>query len=115
DGVGGVELFRRDALGIAATPARVAANTALLSVMRHPDDPPGYEVRMARPVVADGTSTGATVCERSTGAETALTVSVRQAEADGPVCRIDDATFTLGDLFAIERERLLQALGRDAA
>jgi alpha-amylase/alpha-mannosidase (GH57 family) len=114
DGVGGVELFRRDASGIAATPARVAANAALLSLMGHPDAPPGYEVQIARPLVADGGPTAATVAERSTGTETAVTVVARQGAADGPVCCVDDVTFTLADLFAIERERLLHALGRDA-
>jgi hypothetical protein len=43
-----------------------------------------------------------------------VTIVARQAEPDGPVCRVGDASFTLGDLFAIERERLLHALGRDA-
>ncbi len=114
DGVGGVELFRRDAWGVAATPPRVAANGTLLAMLGHPEDPPGYEVRLAHPVGSEGGTTDATVRERATGAETTVAVAARPGEIEGPVCRAGETVFTLADLFAIQRERLLHALGRDA-
>ena len=110
DGLSGVALYEREARGQAATPQRVAATTTLVTMLGHPEDPPGYDVRLTSP----GATTGVTVLERSTGAETTVPVTSQEAAAGGPACRVGEMVFTLADLFAIQRERLLHALGRDA-
>jgi hypothetical protein len=117
DGLSGVPLYERHARGQAATPERVAATATLVTILGHAEDPPGYEVRLAHPVSPGRSTTDATVVERSTGAATTVPVATHlpeQADAGSPACRAGEAVFTLADLFAIQRERLLHALGRDA-
>jgi alpha-amylase/alpha-mannosidase (GH57 family) len=114
DGLSGVPLYERNARGQAATPQRVAATATLIRMLGHPEDPPGYEVRLARPVASDRVSTETAVVERSTGAATTVSVVLQEVGAGGPACRVGETVFTLADLFAIQRERLLHALGRDA-
>jgi len=112
-GGNGAEVYRRAARGAAASPARVAASAALLGLLGRDADVPGYAVVL--PAAADGRLTGdAEVREHATG-ETRR-VPVAAAMRDGvPAARAGDAAFTLADLFGVQREALLDALGRDAA
>jgi alpha-amylase/alpha-mannosidase (GH57 family) len=111
----GADVYRRAARGAAATPARVAATGALLAIAGHPADVPGYDLRL--PVrEADGRLAGdAAVAEVATGAAERVHVEAEAAGGVVPVCRAGDRTFTLADLFGVQRERLLDGLAGEAA
>jgi alpha-amylase/alpha-mannosidase (GH57 family) len=114
DGGDGARLYRRAARGQAATPARVAATAGMLAALDNEPRLPGWEVRFAAPPRRSGFETEATVREATTGAESTVGVAVTVGADGAPVCRVDGAVLTLADLFGVQRETLLIALGRDA-
>jgi len=118
-GESGAEVYRRAARGEAATPARVAATAAMLTLLGQEvgvaAEVPGYELGFSAAPQAGRLVADARVCESVTGAVVSLPVVAELSLAGPPGCRAGDATFTLGDLFGVQRERLLDALGRRAA
>jgi len=114
-GESGAELFRRTVRATAATPARVAASAALLRLLGAPDEVPGYDVRWAAAATGRRLADDAQVTERATGAVTTVSLVAEYAPGTAPTCRVGEATFGVGDLFAGQQERLLAALGCEAA
>jgi hypothetical protein len=114
-GESGAEVYRRAARGQAATPARVAATSAMLTLAGQEPDVPGYEVTFsARP--QDGRlEAEAEVRELVTDRVVRLPVLATRERDGPPACRAGEASFTLADLFGVQRERFLEALGREAA
>jgi hypothetical protein len=111
----GADVYRRAARGAAATPARVAATAAMLALLGEPAEVPGYAVRLPAPPAAGSLETRVVVREEQTGTESVQSVAARLDPAGAPVCRVEDGSFTLADLFGVQRERLLAKLGREAA
>lgn len=112
-GPNGAELYRRAARRKAGTPARIAASTAMLALLGQDASVPGHTV--ALPAGDGGRIAGdAEVRDHATD-ETVRVRLVAEARDGGFVCRAGDDTFTLADLFGVQREALLAALGRDAA
>jgi hypothetical protein len=111
----GADLYRRAARGAAATPARIAASAVNLTLLGERADVPGHVVRLSA-AREDGRLAGRVdVRQDSTGAESGVPVSAR-LDGDGvPACRAGEGTFTLADLFGVQRERLLATLGHEAA
>ena len=111
----GADLYRRAARGAAATPARIAATAAMSTLLGEGADVPGHALRLST-TTGDGRLAGRVdVREDTTGAETVVPVSAWTDAGGAPICRAGEATFTLGDVFGVQRERVLATLGRDAA
>jgi alpha-amylase/alpha-mannosidase (GH57 family) len=110
----GADVYRRSARGQAATPARVGATAALLALLDAPADVPGYAVRLP-----DGTARGhivgeAEIRERATGSAASVPLHAERTEGGAPVARAGGIDFSLAALFGIQRERVLEGLGREA-
>ena len=110
----GAALYRRAARGQAATPARVAATAAMLAVLDQPAEVPGWAVRFSAAAAAGRLAGDAAVEEQATGATALVPVAAERPPDGAPTCRAGDASFGLGDLFGVQRERLLDVLGREA-
>jgi alpha-amylase/alpha-mannosidase (GH57 family) len=111
----GADLYRRAARGAAGTPARIAASAAMSTLLGEGGDVPGYTVCLST-TGDDGRLAGRVdVREDATGAETVVPISAWTDAAGAPICRAGEATFALGDLFGVQRERVLARIGRDAA
>jgi alpha-amylase/alpha-mannosidase (GH57 family) len=109
----GADLYRRLARS-GATPGRVAASAAMLTVLGEPGPVPGYTLGLPSDLAPDGIARTVEVTEHATGATTAVTLAVAR-DGDGlPVCRAGDAKYTLADLFGVQRERLREQVGREA-
>jgi hypothetical protein len=111
----GAALYRRAARGAAATPARVAATGALLTLLGEDATVPGYEVSFSAPVAGGRLEGGARVLERVTGAVAVVPVVAEQSPGTLPTCRVEGERFTLAALFGVQRERLLVSLAGEAA
>ncbi len=111
----GADVWRRHVRASAATPARVAATSALLALLRQDTRLPGYEVTLSSEPAGDELVTEVRVVERSTDASTTVAVSARRAGDAPPSCDVGAERFTLDDLFGVQRERLLAAVAREAS
>lgn len=111
----GADVWRRHVRGSAATPARVAATSAMLALLRQDTRLPGYEVAIGSEPDRDGLAAEVRVVERATEASTTVAVSAKRAGDAAPWCDVGDERFTLADLFGVQRERLLAAVARDAS
>jgi hypothetical protein len=110
----GAALYRRAARGQAATPARVAATAAVLALVDQAPGLPGWTVRL--PAAAGGRIAGdAEVREELFGSPVVVPLAAERAAGGVPRCRVGEASFGLGDLFGVQRERLLDALAGKAA
>ncbi|HLK10337.1 MAG TPA: DUF3536 domain-containing protein [Candidatus Binatia bacterium] len=110
----GADVYRRRARG-RAMPARVAASGAILAALGRSARVPGYALELPDDLAADGQRREARVTELATGASTAVVIAVDAGTDGPPTCRAGDAAYTLADLFEVQRERLLDDLGRTAA
>ncbi len=111
----GADMYRRTVRRAGATPARVAATSALMRALDAAADVPGYDVAWGQVSTNGRAASDALVRERSTGAEAAVQVVVERAP-DGHVrCRAGDAVYGVGDLFAVQQERLLALLADEAS
>ncbi len=110
----GADLYRRAARGQGASPARVAATAAILRLLEREAPLPGYDVRFDA-TATDGVVGEVEVRERSTGAAAVVRVVAERDPAGLPVARVGEAPFRVGDLFGVQKERLLDWLGREAA
>jgi alpha-amylase/alpha-mannosidase (GH57 family) len=107
----GAALYRRAAQGEAATPARVGATAALLGLLGCEPELPGYDVRLTS-APAGGRLVGhAKVKEGVTGALSRVSVEAERRTDASPICRTEEGTFGLDDLFAVQRERVAGGLG----
>jgi alpha-amylase/alpha-mannosidase (GH57 family) len=111
----GVALYRRAARGQAATPPRVAATAAMLALLDQPPDVPGYTVRISAAPTAGRLDAEGEVHEQATGATATVPIAAERRSDGTPSCRAGETSFTLADLFGVQRERLLDTLGRKAA
>jgi alpha-amylase/alpha-mannosidase (GH57 family) len=111
----GADLYRRAARGEAATPARVAGTLAMLAVAGREGTVPGFEVRFSTAPVACRLEGDAEVRELATDTVTRLGVASSLTPEGPPACRAGDVSLTIADLFGVQREALLEALGREAA
>jgi alpha-amylase/alpha-mannosidase (GH57 family) len=109
----GADLYRRIARG--PTPARVAATGALCTLLNQPARVPGYEVELSAVPQGDTLRADARVTETATGSVATVAVRGERPESGAPWCRVGEATFTLSDLFGVQRERLLEGVGRTAS
>src|SRR5437867_8160710 len=112
DGETGVEVYRRAARGVAATPARVAATAALLALHGEPPEVPGYTLRFSAGPADGCLVADAEVREEATGATARVHVAAERAPGAPARCRAAEQDFTLADAFGVQRERLLAALVR---
>src|SRR5438552_9197607 len=113
NGEGGADLYRRAARGRAATPARVAASGAILAVLGQPPRVPGYELGFSAAPAGGELEAEVRVTELATGAMSALRVVAVRAADGTPSCEVADARFTLASLFGVQRESLVDAVGRE--
>ena len=111
----GAALYRRAARGQAATPARVAATAAMLAVLGHPADVPGHTVRFMAAPAAGRLTADALVLEHATGAAASVPIAAERRADGAPVCRAGPTSSTLADFFGVQRERLLDAVAREAS
>jgi Domain of unknown function (DUF3536) len=110
----GADFYRHVACGSAATPPRVAACGALMVVLGEAAKVPGYDVDLGRGPTGPTLRTTTRVREHSTGASAEVEV-VAELHADGlATCRAGGHTFRVGDLFGVQRERLIAHLERAA-
>jgi len=110
----GADVYRRLVRGAAPTAARVAATGALLALIGQPARVPGYEIAFSAGPAGDRLVADARVAETSTGAAATVPVLAERPPGAAPWCRAGETTFTLADLFGIQRERVLDAVGREA-
>ncbi|HZP42607.1 MAG TPA: DUF3536 domain-containing protein, partial [Candidatus Binatia bacterium] len=110
----GVEIYRR-ARGRAATPARVGASAAILAVLGEPPRVPGFDVALSSPPANGVLEAEARVAEHATGAVSTVPVLATRGADGTPSCRVTDRTFTLAHLFGVQREHLIDAIGKQAA
>jgi alpha-amylase/alpha-mannosidase (GH57 family) len=103
----GADVYRRAVRDTAATPARVAATAAIVRGLGADPGLPGWEMAL------DGGT--ARLTELATGAVSTLVLEERPRVDGAPVWRVDGRDFGLADLFGVQRERLAQQLGLDAA
>lgn len=111
----GAELYRRAIRRRAATPQRVAATAALQALAGQATRVPGYEVAFSTGVDGDRLVGEARVTEGITGATASVPVMAERPPGGAPWCRVGEQRFGLGDLFAVQRVRLLDAVAREAA
>jgi len=109
----GADIYRRAARGPAL--ARVAATGGLSALLGAPARVPGYDVELSAAPQGEVLRADARVVDQATGAASTVTLRGERPESGAPWCRVGDATFTLADLFGVQRERLLEAVGRSAA
>src|SRR5262249_44111287 len=57
----------------------------------------------------------ARVTEVATGATSTIPLLAERPPGGAPWCRAGEATFTLADLFGVQRERLLEGVSRESA
>src|SRR5207244_9783546 len=112
DGETGVALYRRAARGAAATPARVAATAALLTLHGEAPEVPGYTLRFSAGPMDGRLVADAEVREEVTGATARVHVAAERAPGAPARCRAAEQDFTLADAFGVQHERLLGALVR---
>src|SRR5438067_4130212 len=112
-GESGADVYRRRARGRAATPARVAASGALLAVRGQPPRVPGYELGFSPTPAGGELAAEVRVTELATGALSAVRVVAVRPEDGTPSCEVADARFTLASLFGVQRESLVDAVGRE--
>ncbi|MFN8545740.1 MAG: DUF3536 domain-containing protein [Candidatus Binatia bacterium] len=110
----GADVYRR-AAGAAATPPRVAATAALLRLLEEPARVPGYEVVLTADRDEGRLAGEARVTELSTGAAATVPFVAEGSAAAAPRCRVGEVAFDITHLFAVQRERLLDGVGRRAA
>jgi hypothetical protein len=85
-----------------------------LALMGQSPRVPGHTVGVP-PGSDDGRITGdVEVRDDATGVPATVTVVAVRPAGEAPRCEVGRASFTLADLFGIQRERLLAALGREA-
>ncbi len=106
----GAAVYRRAGRGQAATPARVAGTAALLRMLGEPGDVPGHDVRFSAAASGGRREADARVVEVVTGATTTVPVVAERPAGGAPACRAGAAAVLLGDLFGVQRERLLASL-----
>ena len=111
-GESGADIYRR-ARGRAATPARVAASGAILAVLGQPPRVPGYELGFSAAPAGGELEAEVRVTELATGAMSAVRVVAVRAADGTPSCEVGDARFTLASLFGVQRESLVEAVGRE--
>ena len=111
-GESGADIYRR-ARGRAATPARVAASGAILAVLGQPPRVPGYELGFSAAAAGGELEAEVRVTELATGAISAVRVVAVRAADGTPSCEVGDARFTLASLFGVQRESLVDAVGRE--
>ncbi|HYR96005.1 MAG TPA: DUF3536 domain-containing protein [Candidatus Binatus sp.] len=110
----GVALYRRAARGQAATPARVAATAAMLAVLDHPAEVPGYTVQFPVAPAAGRLAAAADVQEEATGSRATVPVVAERSPGGAPTCRVEARSFSLADVFGVQAELLLDGLAREA-
>lgn len=111
----GADVWRRHVRASAATPARVAATSALLALLRQDTRLPGYEVTFSSEPEGDDLVADVRLVERATDAATTVGVSAHRAGDAAPWCEVGTERFTLVDLFGVQRDRLLAAVAREAS
>ena len=111
----GADLYRRVVLRARATPGRVAATAAMMQLIGHPPEVPGYTVRFSGRPAAERFVADAEVTEGATGAVATVPVVAERPPRGAVVCRVGEARFELADLFGGQRERALAALEEQAA
>ena len=111
----GADFYRRVVLRARATPGRVAATAAMMQLIGHPPEVPGYTVRFSGRPAAERFVADAEVTEGATGAVATVPVVAERPPRGAVVCRVGEARFELADLFGGQRERALAALEEQAA
>src|SRR4029077_12006392 len=97
-----------------ATAARVAATGAILALAKQPPRVPGFELTFSEGPEGDRLMGDARVTEVATGLSVTLPVMAERPPGGAPRARVWETEYTMNDLFGIQRERLLDAVSRDA-
>jgi len=111
----GADFYRRVVLRARATPSRIAATAAMMQVLGHPAEVPGYTVHLNGRPAAGRLAADAEITEEATGAVVTVPVVAERPPRGAVVCRVGDAGFVLSDLFGGQRERVLAALENEVA
>jgi alpha-amylase/alpha-mannosidase (GH57 family) len=110
----GADVYRRRVRPAAATAARVAATGAMLALAKQPPRVPGYELAFSEGPEGDRLMGDARVTELATGLSVTLPVLAERPPGGAPRARVWETEYTMADLFGVQRERLLDAVARDA-
>lgn len=113
-GADGAEVWRRHVRPARPVAVRVAGTTALLAVLGHGVRLPGYDVQFSSAPSSGRLDAEARVIETTTGAATRVEVDADATSDGGPVCRIGEDRLDLRDAFGVQREQVLDAVGRAA-
>jgi hypothetical protein len=111
----GADVYRAHVRPARATAPRVAATGAMLALLGHSPWVAGYDLHLPADLAADGRPRDVTIVENATGSAARVELAAASDAGGPPRCRADGAAFTLKDLFPIQREELLDAVGRQAA
>jgi alpha-amylase/alpha-mannosidase (GH57 family) len=113
-GADGAAVWRRWVRPSRPMAVRVAGTTALLAVLGHTVRLPGYDVQFSSEPAHGRLDAEARVIETTTGAATRVEVVADATAEGGPVCAIGDDRLDLREVFGVQREQVLDAVGRSA-
>lgn len=113
-GASGADVWRRHVRATRPVAVRVGATSALLAVLGHEVRLPGYDVAFSSPPADGRLDAEVRVTETTTGAVTRVEVDAVAAGAEGPACRVGEDRIDLREAFGVQRERVLDAVGRSA-
>src|SRR5207249_10677866 len=98
-------LYRRAARGAAATPARVAANAALLARHGEAEEVPGYTLRFSAGPAEGRLAADAEVREEATGATARVPVPAERVPGAPARLRAAEQVFTLAAAVGVQAVR----------
>jgi hypothetical protein len=107
----GADVYRRAVRGRPVTSARIAASAVVLDRLGEDVALPGYAVVLGHGVAGDEVLVG--VIEERTGAREEVRVAAAPHGAV-PMCEVDGQRYGVGDLFLVQRARLLRKVAANA-
>src|SRR5262249_57907733 len=101
----GADFYRRVVLRARATASRIAASAAMMQVLGHPAEVPGYAMRLTGRPAAGRLAADAEITEEATGAVVTVPVVAERPARGAVVCRVGDARLVVSDPLRGQGER----------